>query len=253
MIKRRSSVFLGLLSELWICAQEIGMCIVGACIFGVVNDQITIRICFEYFSEGFHKVMVKETVIGKFLSAFPNNPTLWGTTWGIMATWWMGAILGILLCICARLGSWPRLSPRRLVKPVFLCILFLLATMFVLALVKYYFGKEPSEDEVVKKLPLYGIQNLNLLNNVDMGRRYLFCAFIHSLDYLIGFIYGIGVIGWSVYERWRLSKLKRIGSYNESLDTRNGQAVGGVVVCVALFLCYLSLYWIYPVQQFEEV
>ena len=58
------------------------LCIVSSVVYGIVHDQITARICVEYFTIGHPPVF--ET----------DDPTLLGLGWGVIATWWVGAGLG---------------------------------------------------------------------------------------------------------------------------------------------------------------
>ncbi|MBL9030643.1 MAG: hypothetical protein JNM80_02925 [Phycisphaerae bacterium] len=46
------------------------------------------------------------------------NLTLLALGWGIIATWWVGLPLGLLLAVSARAGRRPRLAPRQLVRPL---------------------------------------------------------------------------------------------------------------------------------------
>lgn len=95
------------------------ICVVAAILYGITHDQVTARICVEYFSV-FHPPI------------FPTqSPTLLGLGWGVIATWWMGAFLGILLAIAARAGSRAKVGGNELVLP----IAKLLAMMGALAVV----------------------------------------------------------------------------------------------------------------------
>jgi len=64
----------------------------AAVLYGVVHDQITVRVCLEYFTVGHPRIFDTE------------NPTLLGLAWGIVATWWMGLLLEVPLAIAARAG-----------------------------------------------------------------------------------------------------------------------------------------------------
>lgn len=82
------------------------LCVFAAVVYGVVHDQVTARVCVEYFTVGHPPV-------------FPtDDPTLLGLGWGVVATWWVGAILGFGLMLAACAGSRPRRSVRSLVRPV---------------------------------------------------------------------------------------------------------------------------------------
>src|SRR6266404_9486519 len=82
------------------------VCIVAAIFYGVIHDQITVRVCLEYFTV-FHPPVFAT-----------QSPTLLAFGWGVIATWWMGAFLGALLAIATRAGSRPKLSAMNLFNPI---------------------------------------------------------------------------------------------------------------------------------------
>jgi hypothetical protein len=82
-----------------------------ACIsYGVIHDQITVRICLEYFTIGHPRVIPTE------------DPTVLAFVWGIIATWWVGAMLGVPLATIARLGARPKRSVVSLLRPIAILI-----------------------------------------------------------------------------------------------------------------------------------
>ena len=91
---------------------------IAAVLFGIVHDQITTRICLEYFTIGHPKVINSE------------SPTLLAFTWGVLATWWVGVILGLPLALCSRVGSWPKFTYKDQVRP----LIYMLAIMLFCAL-----------------------------------------------------------------------------------------------------------------------
>jgi hypothetical protein len=82
------------------------LCIAFAVVYGIVHDQITARVCVEYFTIGHPPVFGTE------------DPTLLGVGWGIIATWWVGVLLGVPLAFAARFGSRPKRSAVSLIRPL---------------------------------------------------------------------------------------------------------------------------------------
>lgn len=80
--------------------------IAAGILYGIVHDQITARVCIEYFTIFHPRVIASE------------SPVLIALTWGVIATWWDGAFLGTWLAIAARAGRKPVLSARELVLPI---------------------------------------------------------------------------------------------------------------------------------------
>lgn len=97
----------------------IGLCVAFAIGYGILHDQITIRICPEYFTV-FHPQVVDT-----------SNLTVLALVWGVLATWWVGLGLGVLLAWAARQGGRPKREPASLVRP----LLVLAAVMAVCACV----------------------------------------------------------------------------------------------------------------------
>jgi len=84
-------------------------CVAAAILYGIVHDQITAHLCIEYFTV-FHPKIINS-----------QSPTLLALAWGVVATWWVGAILGVLLAIVSQAGARPKLGVRDLLRPI--CIL----------------------------------------------------------------------------------------------------------------------------------
>ena len=82
------------------------ICVIAAVGYGIALDQLTARICVEYFTVG------HPPIVGT------DDPTLLAIGWGIIATWWVGVFLGVPLAVVARAGSWPRRSVGSLFRPV---------------------------------------------------------------------------------------------------------------------------------------
>lgn len=151
------------------------MSILAAVCYGIVHDQITARICVEYFTVGHPPVF------------HTDDPTLLGLGWGVIATWWAGALLGVPLAIAARVGSRPRRSPVSLLRP----IAVLLSVMGASALAAGWIGWRLAETGQVR---LFG----PLADALPRQRHvpFLIDAFAHSTSYVVGFVGGLAVIAW---------------------------------------------------------
>jgi len=61
----------------------VGLGVLAAIGYGIVHDQVTVRVCLEYFTI-FHPRLISST-----------SPTLLALAWGVAATWWVGLPLGL--------------------------------------------------------------------------------------------------------------------------------------------------------------
>jgi hypothetical protein len=99
-------------------AKIILLCIAAAVTYGVLHDQVTARLCVEYFTVA-HPPIFSAT-----------SPTIIALCWGVAATAGIGTILGVLLALVAHAGNESALSASRLIRPV----IRLLFTMALAAL-----------------------------------------------------------------------------------------------------------------------
>jgi hypothetical protein len=149
------------------------MCIVAAICYGIAHDQVTARVCVEYFTVGHPPVFGTD------------DPTLLGIGWGIIATWWVGLLLGVPLAIVARAGSRPKRSVLSLFRP----LVWLLAVMAVCALVAGITGWLLASNGAVF---LVG----PIARELPTERHVPFLAdlWAHSASYFVGLVGGIVVM-----------------------------------------------------------
>lgn len=149
------------------------MCVVAAVCYGIVHDQVTARVCVEYFTVGHPPVFATD------------DPTLLGIGWGVIATWWVGLLLGVPLAIVARAGSRPRRSVGSLVRPV----AYLLAAMAVCALAAGVIGWM-----LASRGAVFFVGPIARAVPAERHVPFLADLWAHSASYLIGLVGGIGVI-----------------------------------------------------------
>lgn len=151
------------------------LCVLAACSYGIIHDQITARVCIEYFTIGHPQILKMPTA----------SPTLLGLVWGIIATWWVGFGLGIPLAIAARFGSRPKKAARDVVIP----LLMLLAVAAALAAIAGVIGYLMATAGWIQ---LYG----SLAARVPADKHSAFIAdlFAHNVSYLVGAVGGVALI-----------------------------------------------------------
>jgi hypothetical protein len=151
----------------------VALSVAAAVTYGIIHDQVTARICVEYFTVGHPPVFDTE------------DPTLLGVGWGIFATWWVGVILGVPLAMTARIGNWPKRSARSLIRP----IAWMMLATAICAAIAGIFGWLLARNGVVFLLN-------DLADRVPRTKHvpFLACLWTHSASYFVGFITGVIVI-----------------------------------------------------------
>lgn len=166
----------------------IGLCTLAAICYGVVHDQITARLCIEYFTV-FHPRLVAST-----------SPTVLGLVWGVVATWWVGAGLGVLLALTGRLGRWPKVEPGTLLRPV----LILLCVAGCCAVLAGLVGDYVAREQIVV-LPAWVQQKLGSDTDPSKAPRFLSAFLAHNTSYNVGAIGGLVIAVRVVLRRRRLA------------------------------------------------
>ena len=148
----------------------IAMSILAAVIYGVVHDQVTARICVEYFTVA-HPHVIDST-----------DPTVLALVWGVLATWWVGLILGVPLALAARVGNRPKLTARQLLPPMAVLLVVMGVCASVAGLIGYVLARngvivllEPLASEVPRE------KHVALLAD----------GAAHLASYAVGFIGGV--------------------------------------------------------------
>lgn len=147
--------------KIWSALQLIGECILYACLLGIAMDMATAHLAPGYF-------IMKQPKLTE-----STEPFVLALVWGIGASWWFGAIAGLLLAI----QNWLRREPLplsvirvRILKAVVTIWLILMALLggFYLLI-----GLLPQD----ARRPTF-----------DLDRRMMSVALTHMTEYVIGAI-----------------------------------------------------------------
>lgn len=154
----------------------------AAIAYGIVHDQFTAHICVEYFTIAHPPV-------------FPtNSPFLLALGWGVIATWWVGLLLGLGLAAAARLGRAPKLTLIDVRRPV-------LGLLIVCALSALLAGFAGALLNLTGIVPLLGIWASVI--PADKHVAFSAVAWAHTASYAIGAAGGLFIIGRTARQRRR--------------------------------------------------
>lgn len=139
-------------------------------IYGILHDLVTAHISVEYFTVG-HQQLIES-----------QSPVLLALLWGVLATWWVGLLLGIALAFAARFGSAPKLGATKLLPSM----IYLLGVMALSALVAGIVGYITAQEGAIHLVP-------RLASQISPERHDLFltAGWSHGASYAVGFIGGV--------------------------------------------------------------
>jgi hypothetical protein len=159
--------------------------VVSAVLYGIVHDQVTARVCVEYFTIAHPPVF------------HTQSPTLLAFGWGVIATWWVGLLLGIPLAACARIGPAPRLDARKLLAPIRGLLLLMAASSILFGLCGYGMAKS----HTIALNPYW----FTLIPG-EKHDRFLADAWAHLAAYGSGIGGGLVLCAWVIWKRMRAVK-----------------------------------------------
>lgn len=161
-----------------------GLCLGAAVVYGILHDQVTVRVCPEYFTIG-HPPIIKT-----------KSLTLLAAGWGVIATWWMGMILAFPMIVAARAGKLPKRDVRSLLRPVGQLLGVMAAGALISGIAGYVLGRDGT---FVLDGPSKG------LIPPEMQPRFLADLWTHTASYAIGFFGGLFVIARVLWSRRRMA------------------------------------------------
>jgi hypothetical protein len=161
----------------------IWFCILVAVVYGILHDQVTARVCVEYFTVG-HPPLFST-----------DNPTALALGWGILGTWWVGLLLGVPLALAARAGYRPKLTTRDFVRPAALLLICMGATALVAGAGGYL---------AARRGWVWLLEPLALRVPADKHAAFLADVWAHLASYLSGALGGVVTWFWAWRKRGRL-------------------------------------------------
>ncbi len=188
-------------SELLEAGKIVGLATAGAVAYGIAHEQVTVRVCPEYFTQGFHREMVRGTAL-ECACSDACHPTLLACVWGTIASWWMGPLLGIPLALVSRLGNQHQISAQQLALPA-LGVLACTGLCSLLAGLGGYRKAKKDMRPYYQKLSNCGAEHLS----PEKHAAYIADAYAHEAAYGAGEKLGAGlVVGTTLYRLYQIGK-----------------------------------------------
>lgn len=155
-------------------------CFVAA-IYGILHDQLTYTISHEYYTKfKFYQFGIKTLQV----DYEPPEVRLWVALVGVLATWWMGIPIGLILGLVGFVHK----GNRRMFQVVMKAILITVVVAFITGLIGLAYGKlYLSKTDVDWWLP----------ENLIDKKSFITVGSMHNFSYLgglIGMITGIAYI-----------------------------------------------------------
>jgi hypothetical protein len=190
--------------------------VAAAMFYGVVHDQITARLCSEYFTLA-HPPF------------FPvSSPTLLALCWGVAATLGVGLVLGFLLAQASQSPGLPGMPVSSLYRP----LLVLLGVTAAAAILAGCVGFALSERSMLVLRELRPDAWVDRLSRSQQN-RFMAVWFAHAASYLFGLV-GAGVLIFRIWDRRQRPRLLTILPQSKLGVVRASLAVATLVAIVWL-------------------
>jgi hypothetical protein len=155
--------------------QIVVECILFACLLGIALDLITANVAVEYFTV--HHPHVVDS----------KSPWVMALVWGSGASWWFGAIAGVVLAALILRRSQPILTSMIRGWMFWTCVILWLVMIGILAVSYVGIGFLPIEPKDAK---------------FESNRRMMSVAFAHMTEYVLGVI-ALIIVGRKVVRQER--------------------------------------------------
>lgn len=195
--------------------QVIVLSVLAACAYGVVHDQITVRICIEYFTIA-HPPLFHTT-----------SPTLLALCWGVAATAGMGAALGTVLALVSQSGGAIPHSVSHLARSLCVLLAVMSASAFAAAAAGYQLSRSgfiPLPTDLAQAIPS------------EQHDRFMAVWFAHGASYLVGLAGGALLC----FQVWRARGRPSVISFLP--ESRAATVRASFLAAVAVFIVWSRFY-----------
>ena len=187
----------------------------AACGYGVVHDEITVRLCIEYFTVAHPPLF------------YTGSPTLLALCWGIAATVGLGAALGVILALVSQSAGAKPYPLSRLGRSILFLLAIMGASAFVAGCIGYVLSR-------------YGLVSppaeLSVVIAESERDRFMAAWFAHGVSY----VFGLGGGALLCFCIWRSRGRPAVISFLP--HTRTGTIRAAFLAIVAAFVVWFRFY-----------
>lgn len=158
-------------------SRFVGFCVCASVAYGWAHDLVTAHVAPLYFTE-YHPKLVES-----------QSPLVMALIWGVLATFWVGAIGGVGIGLANIAGRWPPLEWARLRRAVVkLLVACWLLSMAALAGVYSMSGRIPLNERRA---------------TYERDRRLVAVAVAHGVGYTVSAGGALALAAWTLGKRYR--------------------------------------------------
>ncbi len=174
-------------------SKIMALCIGATTLYGILHDQVTVRICREYFTKGFHETNIRHWPDTGYLGAAKEilqtttSSSVIACVWGTVATLSVGILGGILLTLASRVGGAEKYGAHNLVQP-------LIVSMAITGISSAIALRFPTDS---RKIPAFAVQGVPR----DKLPAFYKCASAHKTAYQVGALTILGTALFVVCKR----------------------------------------------------
>ena len=150
--------------------------------YGIAHDEVTIRVCPEYFTVAHAHLPLLHS----------GSATIVALGWGVATSWWAGLAIGIALAIAARAGSSRKFTWKDFLRSVALLLLVMAAVAALAGFAGWWLTTTGR---------ITAIQAWAAMLPFDRQGVFMADVWAHASNYLSGSIGGLLFVAHTLWQR----------------------------------------------------
>ena len=160
-------------------------------IYGAIHDQLTYTISPEYYTK-FKFIQFKP--VDEEPEAHLSNPRLWVAAIGVMATWWMGILIGFVLGLVGLTHT----NWKTMLRVTLRAFVITMSIAFIIGIIGLIYGRLFLAND-----PIESFSNWFIPDNIIDFKSFVTVGSMHNFSYAGGII---GLVAGIVYSLGQRSK-----------------------------------------------